>query len=105
MRWSGVRVRCDFPRAQLTTASLVMTSSTSINNFFVKLPPRVRRFAVMADLNTTKVGQIGAKWDKSGIFEDHFSVHFDSESQNILKNDLQKSQMCPFWCQSDPLYD
>ena len=28
--------------------------------------------------------QIGAKWDKSGIFKDQFSVHFGSVSQNVL---------------------
>ena len=30
---------------------------------------------------------------KYRIFEEHFSVHFGSPSQNVLKNDLQKSQI------------
>ena len=32
--------------------------------------------------------QIDTKWDKSGIFEDQFSVHFGSVSQNVLKINL-----------------
>ena len=52
----------------------------------------------------SKIDQIGLKWDKSGTFEDYFSVHFSSESQNVLKNDLQKYQICPFWDQSDLLW-
>ena len=35
-----------------------------------------------------KVSQIAPKWDKSGTFSDKISVHFGSESQNVLKSDL-----------------
>ena len=51
----------------------------------------------------SKVGKNGTKYDKSGTFEDIFSVHFGSESQNVLKIDLQKSQIFPTWNQSDPI--
>ena len=37
------------------------------------------------------------KWDKSGTFSDQISVHFGSVSQNVLKSDLKKSQICPIW--------
>ena len=52
-----------------------------------------------------KFGRFGTKWEKSGTFSDHFSVHFGSRSQNVLKFDLKKSRICPFWCQSDPLWN
>ena len=48
---------------------------------------------VMSDLGT-KVGQIGPKWDKSGIFSDQISEHFGSP---------QKSRIWPVLVQSDPL--
>ena len=50
-----------------------------------------------------KVGQIGPKRDKSGIFSDQISGHFGAPRQNVLKSDLKKSWMCPFSSQSDPL--
>ena len=48
-----------------------------------------------------KVGQIVPKWDKSETYWDiirfHNSVHFGSVSNNILKSDLKKFEICPFW--------
>ena len=41
-----------------------------------------------------KMGQMGAKCDKSGTFSDHISVHFDS----------QKSRFSPIWAQPDQLW-
>ena len=46
---------------------------------------------------TPKVGQIGTKWDKYEtlkIFEPKCS-----------ENDLQNTQICPIWYQSNPLWD
>ena len=34
------------------------------------------------------------KWDKSVTFSDQISVHFGSQSQNLLKSDLKKSRIC-----------
>ena len=51
----------------------------------------------------TKVGHIGPKWDKSKTFLDQISVHFGSPSQNELKSDLKKSQICLIWGYSDQL--
>ena len=59
----------------------------------------------------SKVGQISPKWDKSGAFSDHISVHFVGEIRdylgpiptslliepNVLKSDLKKSRICPIW--------
>ena len=39
--------------------------------------------------------------------QDSIAVHFgseSSESQNLLESDLKKSQICPIWGQSDPLW-
>ena len=50
--------------------------------------------------------QNGTDWHQKGQIWDfwrYFSVHFGSPSQNVLKNDLQKSQICPIWCQFDSL--
>jgi len=44
------------------------------------------------------MSDLASKWDKSGIFEDLFSA-----SQYVLKNYIQKLQICPIWCQFDPL--
>ena len=41
---------------------------------------------------SSKVGQIGPKWDKSGDFSDQISVH------------LARGRICPIWGQSDPLW-
>ena len=49
-----------------------------------------------------KVDQIGPK--QSGTFFYQISVHFGLPSQNVLKSDLKKSQICPIWGQSDVLY-
>ena len=37
------------------------------------------------------MGQIGAKWDKSGTFSDQISVHFGGGRRNVLKIDFKKS--------------
>ena len=36
------------------------------------------------------------------FFKDQFSVHFGSVSQNVLKTELKKSQICPTWGEFDP---
>ena len=47
-----------------------------------------------------KAGQIGQKWNKFEISQ------ISSGSQMVLKSDLmKKSQICPIWGQSDPLWD
>ena len=46
-----------------------------------------------------KVGKIRIKCDKSGAF----SVHFGSPSQNVLKTDLKKYQICPIKGQYEPM--
>ena len=51
-----------------------------------------------------KVVQIGPKWDKSGTFSDHISVHFVSASKNVMEFDLKNSRICPVWSQSEPLW-
>ena len=52
-----------------------------------------------------KVDQISPKWKKkSGTFSDQISVHFGSQSQNVLISDLKKSRICPIWDQSDPFW-
>ena len=48
-----------------------------------------------------KVSHIGPKWDKSGAFSDQISLHFGSQSQNVLKIDLKKSRNCPICGHSD----
>ena len=40
------------------------------------------------------LGQIGPP---NGTFSNHISVHFRSPSQNVLKYELKKSQICPIW--------
>ena len=52
----------------------------------------------------SKLGQIGPKWDKSGIFSDQVSVYFASVSQNVLKLILKKSHICPILGQSKPIW-
>ena len=51
-----------------------------------------------------KVCQIGIKWVKASTFQDQISVHFGSPSQNVLKYDLEKSQICPRWGQYDQIW-
>ena len=48
-----------------------------------------------------KIGQMGTKWDKS---EDKIYVYFARLAKNVLKSDFEQSQLCPIWCQSDPLW-
>ena len=43
------------------------------------------------------MGQIEPKYDKCGTFSDQISIHFASASQDVLKYDLKKSQICPVW--------
>ena len=43
--------------------------------------------------NWVRLAQIGQIWD----FLRSVSVHFGSASQNVLKSDLKKSQICPIW--------
>ena len=51
----------------------------------------------------SKVGQIGPKWDKSGVFfRSDFSA-FGAGAPNALKSDLKKPRICPIWGQFDPL--
>ena len=52
----------------------------------------------------TKVGQIGPKWAKSGIFSDRISVHFGTRRHNVLKSDLKKTGTIPILAQFDPLW-
>ena len=40
---------------------------------------------------SVRLGQVSPKCDKSGTFSDQISVHFGSESQNVLKYDLKNS--------------
>ena len=44
------------------------------------------------------MGQIGTACDKSGTFEDKYSIIL------LFKKYLQTSQICPSWFQSDPLW-
>ena len=75
----------------------------------------------------SKVGQIGPKWDISGTFSDHISVHFGSLNwplmgksgnfseqisvhfgslnQNVLKSNLKKYRICPILGHSDPFWN
>ena len=50
-----------------------------------------------------QVGQIVPNWEKSVTFSDQISVHFGSESQNVLKSDLKKSRIFPNLGQFDLL--
>ena len=51
-----------------------------------------------------KVGQTSNKQDKSRTFSDQIPVQFGSESQNILKYELKKSDIFPICSQPDPLW-
>ena len=44
----------------------------------------------------SKLGQIGPKWDKSGIFFRSDSVHFDSVEPKCTESDLEKSDSSHF---------
>ena len=46
-----------------------------------------------------KVGQIGPKWDKSGIFSDQNSLHFGSVRESVLKSYLTSHGFIPkvYW--------
>ena len=52
-----------------------------------------------------KGSQIVPKLDKSGSFSDQISVDFVLSSQNVMKSDLKNTRNCPFWGQSDSLWD
>ena len=71
------------------------------NGLFKNISSSSKRLDVICGL---KVKQIGHKWDKSVTFSVQISVHFVLERQNVLKFELKKSQICPIWSQSDPLY-
>ena len=42
-------------------------------------------------------GRLTPKWDKSVTFLNKISVYFRLPSQNVLKYELKKSQICPIW--------
>ena len=55
------------------------------------------KFAILPGSDWPQMGQI---WD----FLRSVSVHFDSARQKLLKLILIKSQICPIWGQSDPIW-
>ena len=50
------------------------------------------------------MGQIGAKWDKSGTFSDQISVHFGADAPKCTEICSKKSRICSIWGQSDPFW-
>ena len=50
--------------------------------------------------------QIGSDWSQMGQNRDFFRSYFStlgSIEPNVLKSDLKKSRICPFWSQSEPI--
>ena len=57
----------------------------------------------MSDLGPIWV-RLAPKWDKSGTFSNHISVHFRLPSLNVLKYELKKSRICPLLDHSNPFW-
>ena len=52
-----------------------------------------------------EIGQIGTTWDKSGTFQYRISFStFWLTEPKCTETDLKKSQICPIWGHSDPIW-
>ena len=66
-----------------------------MNEKFARYPAGISNLA-------SKLGQIGAKWDKSDTFKIRFITFWLAELK-CIETDLKKSQICPICGQSDPI--
>ena len=93
-----------------TILPLTQHSRFMITLFFIGWPDLGPKWVRLTPNGTNpglcqiKFQYILAKSDKSGPFSDQISVHFGAVRQNVLKSDLNKSRICPIWCQSDHIW-